>query len=350
MKLKLKLLLSFSLFFFLACSKETPDRINDYDLQALASLDWGEGTTFTIGHKNPDTDATCSAICYAYLMRQFGYNVEARVPGDVNNETAFVLDWFNTETPEIMNDASGKRIILTDHSEAVQAVNGIEEARILQIIDHHGLGSIVEANPLFIKTMPVGSTCTVIYYSFKDYQVELIPPYAGLMLSALLSDTKNMTSSTTTELDRIAYQELLTLSGISNIDLYYQNMQDAASSYFGMNDVEIFLSDYKDYSDISGYNIGVTCVNSRTDNHNDICTRMLAIMPQILTDNGRDMVFAIVINVQDEYTDILYYGEGAKAAAESAFGQSSNNRIRVQGMMSRKKDFIPKITEVFQQK
>lgn len=348
--MKLKYLFLFSILLFCACSEEVPDEINEYDIQALASLDWGEGTTYAIGHKNPDTDATCSAICYAYLMRQLGYDVEARVPGKINTETAFVLEQFKIDTPEILNDASGKRMILTDHSDIAQAIDGIEKARILQIIDHHGLGSIVEANPLFIKAMPLGSTCTIVYYSFKDYHVELIPPYAGLMLSALISDTNNLSSSTTTDMDRTAYQELLALSSISDAELYYQKMSDAASSYLGMSDEEIFLSDYKDYNDIFGYNIGVTCVNSRTDNHDDICSRMLAIMPQILIDYGRDMVFAIVGNAQNEYTDILYYGEGAKATAESAFGQSSGNRIRVQGMMSRKKDFIPKITEVLQQK
>lgn len=273
-------------------------------------------------------------------MRKLGYNVEARVAGKLNNKTAYILDWFKMEIPEILNDASGKSLILTDHSEISQAENRIENAKILQIIDHHGLGNIVCANPLFINVMPVGSTCTVIYSSFKEYRVEIIHPYAELMLSALLSDTNNLTSSTTTELDRVAYRELVALSRISDIDSFYRRMQDAASSYYGMDDIEIFLSDYKDY-EISGHSVGVTCVNSKTDNHDEMCLKMLAVMPQVIKDKGRDMVFALVGNLQEEYTDILFYGEGAKTAAESAFGSSQDNRIRIPGLMSRKKDFIP---------
>lgn len=246
-----------------------------------------------------------------------------------------------------LDDASGKSLILTDHSETSQAVNGIENAKILQIIDHHGLGNIVSASPLFIKTMPVGSACTVVYSSFKEYGVEILQPYAGLMLSALLSDTKNLTSSTTTDLDCVAYRELLDLSGITDIDSYYQQMQDAASSYYGLNDTEIFLADYKDY-EMSGHNIGVTCINSKNDNHNEMCLRMLAVMSQVLNDKGLDMVFALVGHVQDEYTDILFYGDGAKEAVESVFGISLNDRIRIPGLMSRKKDFIPKLSEVLE--
>lgn len=345
--MKLKQLFLFFLLLICACTKMEPDQSADFDIKALASLDWGEGVTYTIGHKNPDTDATCSAVCYAYLMRKLGYEVEARVPGALNNETAFVLDRFKMDIPEIMNDASGKSLILTDHSETSQAIDGIEDAKILQIIDHHGLGNIVCANPLFIKTMPVGSTCTVIYSSFKEYRVEIIQPYAGLMLSALLSDTNNLTSSTTTELDWVAYRELVALSGIADVDSYYQQMQDAASSYYGMSDIEIFLSDYKDY-EMSGHNVGVTCVNSRNDNHDAMCLRMLDVMPQVMKEKGRDLVFALVGNVQDEYTDILFYGQGAKEAVESVFGISRDNRIRIPGLMSRKKDFIPKLSEVLE--
>lgn len=129
--------------------------------------------------------------------------------------------------------------------------------------------------------------------------MEIINPYAGLMLSALLSDTNNLTSSTTTELDRVACRELLALSGITDVDSYYQQMQDAASSYYGMNDIEIFLADYKDY-EMSGHNVGVTCVNSKNENHDDMCLRMLAVMPQVMNDKGRDLVFALVGNVKKE--------------------------------------------------
>ena len=138
------------------------------------ALDWGEGTTaYVIGHKSPDTDAVCSAITYAYLMRALGYQCEARVAGKLNNETKMVLERFGIEVPKVMTSAEGERMIMTDHSELQHAIEGMDEARILQIIDHHALGSAVTVAPLYGRIMPVGSTCTVVYTSFKDYGVTI---------------------------------------------------------------------------------------------------------------------------------------------------------------------------------
>ena len=312
------------------------------------ALDWGEGTTaYVIGHKSPDTDAVCSAITYAYLMRALGYQCEARVAGKLNNETKMVLERFGIEVPKVMTSAEGERMIMTDHSELQHAIEGMDRARILQIIDHHALGSAVTAAPLYCRIMPVGSTCTVVYTSFKDYGVTIGKDMAGLMLSALLSDTNNMTSTTTSALDSMVYAELLPLTGITDAGRYYSEMSDSLASYSGMTDEEIFFSDYKDYGAESvGKEIGVAVVNSLDEAAQaSLRGRMATFMPIALEKRKREMVFAMIVNKRDNYTDIIYYGDGAKEAAEEAFGKSDKGYIRCKGQLSRKNDFIPAISK-----
>lgn len=311
------------------------------------ALDWGKGTTYVIGHKSPDTDAVCSAITYAYLMRALGHRCEARVAGKLNNETKMVLNRFGIEIPKVLDDAEGERIIMTDHSELQHAISGMDKAKILQIIDHHALGSAVTAAPLYCRIMPIGSSCSVVYTSFKDYGVTIGKDMAGLMMSALLSDTNNMTSTTTSALDSIMYEELLPLTGIADAESYYQEMADSLASYTGMTDEEIFFSDYKDYSAESvGSEIGIAVVNSLDESAQvNLRNRMVRFMPTALEKRKRKMVFAMIVNKNDDYTDIIYYGEGAKKAAEEAFGKSSTDYIRCKGQLSRKNGFVPAISK-----
>ena len=312
------------------------------------ALDWGEGTTtYVIGHKSPDTDAVCSAITYAYLMKALGYQCEARVAGKLNNETKMVLERFGIEVPKTMDNAEGERMIMTDHSELQHAIDGMGGARILQIIDHHALGSAVTAAPLYCRIMPIGSTCSVVYTSFKEYGVTIGKDMAGLMLSALLSDTNNMTSTTTSAVDSMMYADLLPLTGITDAESYYKEMADSLASYSGMTDEEIFFTDYKDYGKESvGKEIGVAVVNSLDEAAQvSLRNRMVAFMPSALEMREREMVFAMIVNKRENYTDIIYNGDGAREAAEAAFGKSATDYIRLDGQLSRKNDFIPAISK-----
>lgn len=122
--------------------------------EALKALDWGTETVYTIGHKAPDTDTVTAAIAYADLMQKLGYPVEARIAGKANNETKYAAALFDFQIPSILEDASEQKLILVDHSEICQAVSGAKNARILQIIDHHGLGDVMESKRIFAKIFP----------------------------------------------------------------------------------------------------------------------------------------------------------------------------------------------------
>jgi len=332
-----------------SCTKLEPwYEANDY-ASVLKSLDWGSGPAYAIGHRNPDTDATCSAITYADLMQAMGYNAEPRVSGKINNETKFVLKSFGTQTPQILPDASGKTIIMTDHSDYNQAADGMDEANIIQIIDHHALGGISTSKPYLANVKPLGSTCTIIFTCYNEYGIDISKEMAGLMLSGILSDTENLSGSTVTRQDSIAVDILSPIAMIYDRDAYYKEMSDSAASYYGMTDIEIYYSDYKNYdSQTTNRDIGVASVNAQSVKAADnLRARMTAVMPQAITEQDKEMVFCMVVNKTDKYTDIIWYGDRAKEAAEKAFGSSDEKGyIRVNKIMSRKKDFIPAIAKV----
>lgn len=344
---KLSIILFATLVCF-SCTKQEPyGGANDY-VSVLKSLDWGSGPVYAIGHKNPDTDATCSAITYANLMQTLGYKVEPRISSKINNETKFVLNSFGTQTPQILPDASGKTIIMTDHSDYNQAVEGMKKANIIQIIDHHALGGISTSKPYLANVKPVGSTCTIVFTCYNEYRIDISKEMAGLMFSGILSDTENLSGSTVTKQDSIAVDILSSIAMIHDRNAYYKTMLDSASSYYGMTDIEIFYSDYKNYdSQTTNREIGVGSVNAQTvEVSENLRARMTAVMPQAITEQNREMVFCMIVNKTDKYTDIIWHGDGAKEAAEAAFGSSEEKGyIRVNKIMNRKKDFIPAISK-----
>ena len=170
---------------------------------------------FVTGHKNPDTDSICSAIGYAALK---GEGYAAGRAGELNPETQFVLDRFGLTAPQLLTDVAGKEIILVDHNEAGQAVDGIGDAKILEILDHHKIGGLQTSEPILFCNVPVGCTATIVamFYHQQDSKPE--PAVAGAMCSAILSDTLAFRSPTCTAQDKEIAQKLAALAGITDIE------------------------------------------------------------------------------------------------------------------------------------
>ena len=148
------------------------DGIND-------SLSKYKKEILVIGHKSPDTDTVCSAIVYANLKRHLGLNCKPMISGKLNNETKFVLNYWGIEVPEILNNASGKNIILVDHNIFRQSVDGMKEANIVEIIDHHNIGDIVTGKPIIFKCLPIGSAATIVYLQYLEQGVRISKKMAG---------------------------------------------------------------------------------------------------------------------------------------------------------------------------
>lgn len=160
------------------------------------------------GHKNPDTDTICSAIAYAELKTKLGMDVEPVRLGEMNGETKYALDYFKVEAPRLVEKVANevKNVILVDHNERQQSADDINEVRVLEVIDHHRIANFETSDPLYYRAEPVGCTATILNKLYKENGVQIRKEIAGLMLSAIISDSLLFKSPTCTSED-VAYRE-----------------------------------------------------------------------------------------------------------------------------------------------
>lgn len=171
---------------------------------------------YVVGHLNPDTDSICSPIAYAEYLKKNGKEAIAVRSDDINDETKFVLDYFKIEVPEFLSDATGKKIILVDHNERSQSPKNIEKAEILEVIDHHKI-NFTSDTPILFQTEPLGATATIVAKKYlSDKEVKITKQIAGLLLSAILSDTVVFKSETTTKEDIEVAKKLAKIVGIGD--------------------------------------------------------------------------------------------------------------------------------------
>ena len=217
---------------------------------------------FVFGHKSPDTDSICSAISLAYLKNKLGVEAKAYALEEPRKEAKFVLDYFKVESPEVLPAGAikGQDVALVDHNEVAQTADDIAEANLVEVIDHHKIGCLSTDLPISVRIMPVGCTCTIIYNLFKENNVEIPYEIAGLLLSAILSDTLIFKSPTCTPDDIEAAMELADIAGIDP-EVYGRQMFGAGSNLDEKTDREIFYQDFKKFA-INDVTVGVGQVNA----------------------------------------------------------------------------------------
>ena len=300
------------------------------------------------GHKNPDTDTICSAIAYAELKGKLGKDVKAVRLGEINEETKFVLDYFKVEKPELIESVSGKEIMLVDHNERTQTADGFEEAKVLELVDHHRISNFNVDEPLYVRMEPVGCTATIILKLFKENNLLPSPTTAGLMLSAIVSDTLLFKSPTCTECDVKAGKELAEIAGV-NVEEYGLEMLKAGTALGGKSESELINMDMKIF-EVDGSKIGVAQVN--TVNEAELLERkekLLEEINNIINKEGlKFFIFAITNILSNDSTGIVA-GDG-NAVIEKAFNEKiDNNLIALKGVVSRKKQIIPPLTKAIQE-
>ncbi len=325
-------------------------RIKRSELDGLGEI---EGLIYVTGHKSPDSDTVVSAIAYAALLRSLGYDAQPVVLGRINNETKFILDAAGLDVPMLLEDASGCNMILVDHSDYIQSADGLQDAHILSIIDHHGAGTVTTGNPIIYDARPIGATATVIWMRYYDYGVTLDRKLAAALTGAILSDTNNLKNESTTFADREALKVLSRFAGISDTDAFYQEMFKASISYDGMTDEEIFFSDYKVY-EAGNKKYGIGCINAYDEaTAADLTARMLRFLPSAKTTEGLDMAFA-QISIFHDGISINYIVPSDEAAFEilkTAFedrGTFDGTVCRMEPGMSRRKVLVPAITDLLE--
>ncbi len=244
---------------------------------------------------------------------------------------------------------SPKKLILVDHNEKNQAINGVENAEILEIIDHHRLGSLETIAPVFFRNQPLGCTATIIYQMYRENGVEISQVTAALLCAAILSDTLMYRSPTCTAYDRQTAEELAAMAGI-NVEEFAREMFKAGSNLKDKEPKEIFYQDYKTFSsnDIS---FGVGQINAMTEEElADIKGKLLPYLRETAESMQVNMIFFMLTNIISEVTELLYVGDNAEEMIQNAFGVPADvDSFRLEGVVSRKKQLIPALMASMQQ-
>ena len=327
------------------------DRLYTLNRASIANMSVGEGPVYVIGHRSPDSDTICSAIAYARLLNMLGYPAEAAANGQVNKESAYILKEAGVEAPPILEDAAGKSIFLVDHSEYAQATAGMQDAHIVGILDHHGVGSVTTGQQLVYEAKPIGATATIVWLDYLNYGLEIDKSTATLLLGAILSDTGNLTGTTVTEADRQAVIELAGLAGIKDVGAFYLALHAEALSYEGMSDTDILFSDYKEY-ETAGVKYGIGLANAIDEEHaRALAERMKETLPKAYDTVQVDLLFASVgIRENGMKIDYVVPCEGqSKEIFEAAFPNYDENDgaayIFRNGGLGRKTKFVPGLTD-----
>lgn len=245
--------------------------------------------------------------------------------------------------------ASKKKVILVDHNEKSQAVDGIEEADIIEIIDHHRLGNIETTGPVFFRNQPVGCTATIVYQMYEESGVPVDRETAGLLCAAIISDTLLFRSPTCTPLDERTAKNLAELADI-DMEEMAKEMFNAGSSLRGKSAEDICFQDFKQFT-VNDTVFGVGQINSMSKEELAEIKGMLEPhLPKVLKAHNLQMIFFMLTDILDESTELLCCGNGARAYALSAFELPEDvEKMTLKGVVSRKKQLIPTLVETMQQ-
>jgi manganese-dependent inorganic pyrophosphatase len=301
---------------------------------------------YVVGHRNPDTDSISSAIVYAYLKRQLGMNAEAVRLGEVQNETAFALDKFGFEAPRYIEKASNdvKHIILVDHNEKQQSVEDIDDVQVIEVIDHHRIANFETSDPLYFRAEPVGCTATILNKLFKENGVEIPANIAGLMLSAIISDSLLFKSPTCTDQDIAAAKELEAIAGVDAIE-YGLAMLKAGADLSGKTLEDLLTLDAKEFG-MGEYKVEIAQINAVDVNEVMVNQGELEdLIYRRIAEKGLDMFLFVVTDILNNDSVALALGSQAEKASQAFGVPFVNNVALLKGVVSRKKQVVPVLTE-----
>ena len=296
------------------------------------------------GHKNPDTDSICSSLVKERLNKKLGIkNVRAVRLGNVNKETKYVLDYLKLEEPELIEKIEeNTEVIMIDHNEFNQSVNGIETAKILEVVDHHRIANFETSEPLYYTAKPYGCTSTILYGEYKINNLEIEKEEAILMASAIISDTLLLKSPTTTDFDKKAVEELGKIAGI-NVNEYGLEMLKAGTDLNDFTEEELISLDAKSL-DKNGTKFVIAQVN--TVSIEDVLKRQEKLENAInkeIENKGLELFVLAITDILNSNSEIIALGN-KKDIVEKAFGKKlENNKAFLEGVVSRKKQILPNI-------
>lgn len=303
-----------------------------------------ENKILIFGHKNPDTDTICSALVKEILNKKKGCEKSKAVRlGNLNKETQYALKYLGLEEPELIEKVEeGQEVILVDHNEFNQSVEGIEKAKILEVVDHHRISNFETSEPLYYTARPFGCTSTILFEEFKQNNIEIEKIEAVLMASAIISDTLLLKSPTTTEHDRKALEELGKIADI-NIEEYGLEMLKAGTDLDDFSEEELINLDAKSL-DKNGTKFVIAQVN--TVSIEDVLKRkekLEVAMNKEIEEKGLSLFVLAITDILNSNSEIIALGEKAEAVEKGFEKKLENNTVFLEGVVSRKKQLLPSI-------
>lgn len=300
------------------------------------------------GHKNPDTDSICSALVYADLKTELGYQVHPVRLGEINKETAYVLDYLNLAAPELIQevpeDVSG--VILVDHNEFQQSVDNIRDVKILEVIDHHRISNFETNDPLYFRAEPVGCTATILYKMYQENKVEIKKEVATLMLSAIISDSLLFKSPTCTPVDVDAAKDLAEIAEV-NLEEYGLAMLEAGTALTDKTAQDLLTMDAKEFT-FGDSKVIIAQVNAiDTENVYQRRAELEKEINEILTEKELDLFLLVVTDIINSNSDVLAIGKSAKNVEEAFKVKLAENRALLEGVVSRKKQIVTNLGDTF---
>jgi manganese-dependent inorganic pyrophosphatase len=301
-----------------------------------------------IGHKSPDLDSVAAAVSYAWFKNQLAGNdeYEAAMAGPANKETEFAFAKFGLALPAAKADVSGLTLVLVDHNEASQSADGISEAKVIEVLDHHKV-VFSGSEPIEIRVLPWGSTCSVIAHLAKERGLAIPPALAGVMLSALLVDTVIGKSPTCTPIDMQMASYLAEAAAVADWRAYGLELFKVRSSVSEMPVADIIKSDFKDFELKSGkFGIGqVETVDlSEFDGRHE---EILAALDSLRQAGSYHSAILFITDIMKEGSLFLVSSADEAALAAAMGAEFSGHSAYIPGILSRKKQVAPKISEAF---
>ncbi|KQO17767.1 manganese-dependent inorganic pyrophosphatase [Paenibacillus sp. Leaf72] len=302
--------------------------------------------TFIFGHKNPDTDTICSAIAYADLKAKLGFEVEAVRLGEISGETQYALTHFKAEAPRLVETVANEveTVILVDHNERQQSAADIDQVRVLEVIDHHRIANFETSHPLYYRAEPVGCTATILNKLYKENGVAIEPQIAGLMLSAIISDSLLFKSPTCTEQDVAAAKELAAIAGVDT-DAYGLEMLKAGADVRDKSIAQLLSLDAKEFQ-MGSSKVEIAQVNAVDTN--DVLVRQADLetaINAIVSEKGLDLFLFVVTDILNSDSVALAIGSAAGAVEKAYNVTLADNKAVLKGVVSRKSQIVPVLTE-----
>ena len=306
-----------------------------------------ENKVLVTGHKNPDTDSICSSIVMANLAKHYGVDSKAVRLGNLNKETEFVFKHLNMEPQELIEKVEeGQKLILVDHNEKGQSVEGRENAKVLAVVDHHRIADFETNEPLYYLAKPYGCTATILFEEYKNAGLEIDKTMGTLMLSAIVSDTLLLKSPTCTEKDVKAVEELENITGLKASE-YGLEMLKAGTDLSTYSSQEVINLDAKEFEK-NGKKVVIAQVN--TADINDVFSRREEIefaMEKEIAEKKIDLFIFVITDIINTNSKIIALG-AEKELTEKAFNKKLDelDSMMLEGVVSRKKQIAPQILEV----